>query len=906
MSHDTAPSPQEILDAFQKATTTFNLCPNRVWAVAREDLPRLIQAAKAIRVLDDHKQCTIDFCEHSQRDFTAVEQRHECRKGVTRRQHCRTHVFSTSTLNSAALRGSSSTVWALDGIRILAAHRPYMAISHVWSDGTGAGSWPAGQVNICLYAFFRGIAEQLGCEGMWWDTISIPRSKAARARAIRRIQKSYQDAKMTLVHDSFLRSSRWVDAEAACFAILMSPWFSRGWTALELANSRKVKVLFKGRHGFLTKDLDEEILAKDENASEAHKRATNLIKSLRRGVTTLDDLLVVLGARCTSWPKDMAMISGLLVGVDISPQGQSRDVLQQDVYKRILTKIGRLAAGHLFHNSATIGKGSSWCPINLFSMPISGQNPTLMVDDNLDVIGKWDIIPVDEPLEENCIWNGTHLMLQMQLKLALQNVDKCVLLTECATQTVDRALLVKVMHRKGTEKLPCFQYIGALHFHPTLPKTRHIKLEVRILGDSNSHTVNDRANAWEYVKKMAGVDKSRLKEERKKATIRSGDKAVMALWPTGNRPVHEPGTGRTALHYAILKEDHVSFRRLVKISNIEMQDALKKLPFHLAAERGHANTLQQLLDELSSKYEDDIGRRKAILDTQCVRGQTTLHCAAFACSETIVDKLLKAGANPNLTDNNKNTPLHIAVASACEPVVARLLAARANPNIADNNGSTALHMAVKNGSAPIIARLLTAKADPNLMDNSKNTPLHVAIRYRFQPAITRLLADPRCDVNTAKPSGSTALYSAVELGNESLVRQLVESGADVNKVSGRKKEVPLRKAIASGCRPLIEFLISSGADVDARDADRVSLLHVAVEQGDKATMLLLLRKGACVDARDKAKLTPLHYAARKGRKSLVELLVSNGARVTARGYRGSTPLDFAKRMRYDKIVDILR
>ncbi|KFY88672.1 hypothetical protein V498_06700 [Pseudogymnoascus sp. VKM F-4517 (FW-2822)] len=75
-----------------------------------------------------------------------------------------------------------------------------------------------------------------------------------------------------------LESTEWVDAETACFAIIMSTWFSRGWTSLELAKSPKVKVMFKGT---FIKDLLEDILAKPEGSSERHQTAAKAIVNLR-------------------------------------------------------------------------------------------------------------------------------------------------------------------------------------------------------------------------------------------------------------------------------------------------------------------------------------------------------------------------------------------------------------------------------------------------------------------------------------------------------------------------------------------------------------------------------------------------------------------------------------------------
>jgi hypothetical protein len=215
---------EELLKAFQRATTEFKLCPNRVWAVAGEDLPNLLPSfilKHQEQESYDHELCTFDFCEYSQRDFTAVQQRHEC-KGAGCLPLCGS--FSRRILEKAACSGKS-TVWNLAGNAMLEPPRPYMAISHVWSDGTGTGAWRDGEVNECLYLYFRGIAEHFQCEGIWWDALCIPRAKAARNKAIQKIQTNYQDARIALVHDCFLRNWDW-DPETACFGILMSPWFS--------------------------------------------------------------------------------------------------------------------------------------------------------------------------------------------------------------------------------------------------------------------------------------------------------------------------------------------------------------------------------------------------------------------------------------------------------------------------------------------------------------------------------------------------------------------------------------------------------------------------------------------------------------------------------------------------------
>lgn len=458
-----------LLGAFERATSKFNLCPNRVWAVGQENLAKLMPKESINEGVNsgernNHQSCTFDFCEYSQRDFTAVQQRHECEKGDCSQLQ---GLFSRELLNKAA-EAEASTVWSLDGHAMIEHPQPYMAISHVWSDGTGSGAWQDGQVNECLYRFFEKIAKHFQCDGIWWDTICIPREKAARNKAIGKIQRNYEDARITLVHDCFLRNWNW-DPETACFGILMSPWFSRGWTALELAKSRKVKVIFKGPRGLLVKDLDEEILAKEGDPNSPRKEASLIIRNLRHRSTSLNGLLAALGPRHTSWPKDRAIISQLLVDVKLQNTSQ-KDIWQQDIYKAILMKLRDVSSGHLFHNSATMHK-VSWCPSNLFDMPTTDLGSSLLVTENLDIIGKWKRIPAMNIPQEKYTWRTIHPLMAARIKLHLQS-NICFLLSECQTEPADqshtglihRALLVKEI----TPNPPRYEYIGAVYFSPTI------------------------------------------------------------------------------------------------------------------------------------------------------------------------------------------------------------------------------------------------------------------------------------------------------------------------------------------------------------------------------------------------------------------------------------------------------
>ena len=95
------------------------------------------------------------------------------------------------------------TAWT-ENFQLAAEGQKYIAISHVWSDGTGAGLQKAGTVNRCLFKYFTDIAKRLGCEAVWWDAVSVPTEKSARAKAVRSMADQYANAEYTVVHDAHL------------------------------------------------------------------------------------------------------------------------------------------------------------------------------------------------------------------------------------------------------------------------------------------------------------------------------------------------------------------------------------------------------------------------------------------------------------------------------------------------------------------------------------------------------------------------------------------------------------------------------------------------------------------------------------------------------------------------------
>jgi ankyrin repeat protein len=123
---------------------------------------------------------------------------------------------------------------------------------------------------------------------------------------------------------------------------------------------------------------------------------------------------------------------------------------------------------------------------------------------------------------------------------------------------------------------------------------------------------------------------------------------------------------------------------------------------------------------------------------------------------------------------------------------------------------------------------------------------------------------------------------------------------------GRKQRTRLMSLSRAGDVERVSFLLlKAGADVNARDAQTMTALHWAGQNGHVAVVRLLLDGGADVGATGKDGFTPLHLASDKGHEAIVRLLLDKGARINATTTRRSTPLHFASLSGHEPVVRLL-
>lgn len=430
------------IDKAIKRAQAYKVCLRRAWVVVsilpgRElNLPALIPdlgSAVVDQYLNHgpkHVHCTRDLCKPAEIDATHLPQLHVCKD----RYNCKLTekgMFPTRKLVDAIKR-KQLTAWSLDGLSVFGGDalnrdfsndkEPFIAISHVWADGTGAGDPEVmqGHVNSCLFEMFCDIARKLHCLGVWWDAVCIPDGEFKKA-SLKLMQKNYSAAKYTVVHDLYLRHMRWIDAESACLALVLSSWFTRAWTALELSGSDDIYVIFKSdnRPGYVLKNLDRDILLPGRVGGSACQLVTrSIIQTLRKETKAfrsfggeisymklpVNDILIALSGRSLSKRNDRPIIACLHAEVELPAiESKKTNTNETDpppdpnLCRRVLQGRG-IKAENLFH-MAEAAKGFGWQPMSLFDLPVSTRDDSggLRVSPRGDVVGSWAFICDNSP-----------------------------------------------------------------------------------------------------------------------------------------------------------------------------------------------------------------------------------------------------------------------------------------------------------------------------------------------------------------------------------------------------------------------------------------------------------------------------------------------------------------------------
>jgi hypothetical protein len=159
-------------------------------------------------------------------------------------------------------------------------------------------------------------------------------------------------------------------------------------------------------------------------------------------------------------------------------------------------------------------------------------------------------------------------------------------------------------------------------------------------------------------------------------------------------------------------------------------------------------------------------------------GRTLLHEAAAAGSLTMVELLLRLGADPNAPDGGDHTPLYClgneCAVEGAGKVVRTLVQGGADVNAQDGaKRCTSLHMAARRGNAEVAAALLDCGADIEARDRLGDTPLRRSVNCN-RVGVATLLVTRGANIDSVGSKGLTPRLAARTIPMKRLLHRTID------------------------------------------------------------------------------------------------------------------------------------
>lgn len=402
--------------------------------------------------------------------------------------------------------------------------------------------------------------------------------------------------------------------------------------------------------------------------------------------------------------------------------------------------------------------------------------------------------------------------------------------------------------------------------------------------------------------------------------VRKGNvSCVSVLLKNGADPAITDSFGNSSLHIVMPKDKRLEMFKLLlsNVSSCNIKDSFGETPLHIATRLKYGMDVIKLLVEKGANIEE---KNK--------RGETPLFIAVFGEQTELIQYLVSIGANIHRTNLEGDAPLTLSFSKSFA-TFASLLNEK-NIYSKDIDGNSILHIAIKKDTKKEIVEYIIEKSNLiNAHDIDENTPLHLAVDLNNVKLGTSLIekgADIFCQnikgytpftlavelggrskwffnpitMQAKDENGNTALHIAAQMGYASVIKEMVESGADI--VAGNNNnETPLFYSLKKDSYNVIKVLLSLSetplAYISKRDFMGNSSLHACVKEKayNSAKLLLSTAQGVhpFINLTNQSGRTALHEAVAIGDEALIKLLLAYNADIGAQDNAGKSPLSCA-------------
>lgn len=216
----------------------------------------------------------------------------------------------------------------------------------------------------------------------------------------------------------------------------------------------------------------------------------------------------------------------------------------------------------------------------------------------------------------------------------------------------------------------------------------------------------------------AGADTSLLTQNKKSALLA----AITGQHKSSALLLSKGKLNKLSLHQALL-QSILSNMQSVSLALIKKDKLLNKRDENRRSALWHSASLGQLevVKAILKRYRQDLNERD-------VNGYSPLARATLNGHQSMVELLLKQGADLNVLTEDKNNILMLSVLSGKKAFIAQLIKQGAEINQKNNAGNTALMIAASAGNNAVIEQLIHAGADMQLRNSDDMNAYQIAIK----------------------------------------------------------------------------------------------------------------------------------------------------------------------------------
>lgn len=259
-------------------------------------------------------------------------------------------------------------------------------------------------------------------------------------------------------------------------------------------------------------------------------------------------------------------------------------------------------------------------------------------------------------------------------------------------------------------------------------------------------------------------------------------------------------------------------------ANVNSTNAKGDSPLLMAAAKGKLEAASHLISA------------KADLKAKNISGASVLDITVAACSNPLLDVLIKAGEVQKQTANSDR--LLLQAAAHCDAsITAALLRGGVNINASNDRGQSAAWIAADSGNAGALRLLVDAGANLDSADTSGDTPLMRALARGGSDAAAALLPKTSAAV-VQNASGNTPLMLAAKSNMKDAVAALLKAKAPLNARNANGYSA-LMIAAQEGHAEIAKLLIDAGADQSLRNKKREQASDIASVLGHADVLKVL-------------------------------------------------------------------